>query len=159
REATRHPDGRGHRGRRVRAAAHRLPRALRDGALPDGEPEGLRTARHRRGCRARAAPEDPRGARDDERAGLARGSPMTQQVLRKPEPRDGRPASLDAYKAAGGYAGLARGLKDMTSDDMIETVKQSGLRGRGGAGFPSGSKWSFVPRGDQWDGGPKYLLC
>ena len=72
---------------------------------------------------------------------------------------NGAPASLDQYRAAGGYAGLARALKDFKSDDLIQMVKDSGLRGRGGAGFPSGMKWSFVPRGDKWDGGPKYLLC
>ena len=80
-------------------------------------------------------------------------------VLLKARARDGAPASLDEYRAAGGYAASARALKDLKSDDLIQMVKDSGLRGRGGAGFPSGMKWSFVPRGDKWDGGPKYLLC
>jgi len=80
-------------------------------------------------------------------------------VLLKAESKRGGPASLNDYRDAGGYGGLSRAIKDMKSDDLIELVKQSGLRGRGGAGFPSGMKWSFVPRGDKWDGGPKYLLC
>ena len=81
------------------------------------------------------------------------------EVLLKAKAKNGRPASIDDYRAAGGYAGLTRALKDLKSDDLIEIVKQSGLRGRGGAGFPSGMKWGFVPRGEKWDGGPKYLLC
>ncbi len=81
------------------------------------------------------------------------------EVLLRAKGAKGGPASLDEYRAVGGYAVLPRALKDMKPDDMIQTVKDSGLRGRGGAGFPSGLKWSFVPRGDKWDGGPKYLLC
>jgi NADH-quinone oxidoreductase subunit F len=80
-------------------------------------------------------------------------------VLLKARGRNGTPASLDEYRASGGYAGLPRVLRDMKSDELIQIIKDSGLRGRGGAGFPSGMKWSFVPRGAQWDGGPKYLLC
>jgi NADH-quinone oxidoreductase subunit F len=81
------------------------------------------------------------------------------EVLLRARGRDGGPASLDEYRAAGGYQVVSRMLKDLKPDDMIQTVKDSGLRGRGGAGFPSGMKWSFVPRGEKWDGGPKYLLC
>ncbi len=80
-------------------------------------------------------------------------------VLLSVRAHDGAPATLDEYRAAGGYAAVSRALKDLKSDDLIQMIKDSGLRGRGGAGFPSGMKWSFVPRGDQWDGGPKYLLC
>jgi NADH-quinone oxidoreductase subunit F len=81
------------------------------------------------------------------------------EVLLRAKGRNGGPASLDEYRGEGGYQALARGLEDMKPADMIATVKDSGLRGRGGAGFPSGLKWSFVPTGDKWDGGPKYLLC
>ena len=81
------------------------------------------------------------------------------EVLLRARGRGGAPATLDEYRAAGGYAVLPRALKDMKPDDMIQAVKDSGLRGRGGAGFPAGLKWSFVPRGEKWDGGPKYLLC
>src|SRR5512132_3841633 len=47
----------------------------------------------------------------------------------------------------------------MSPADLIAMIKDSGLRGRGGAGFPSGLKWSFVPTGEKHDGGPKYLVC
>jgi NADH-quinone oxidoreductase subunit F len=80
-------------------------------------------------------------------------------VLLAARSQNGAPATIDAYRDAGGYAALPKAVREMKSDDLIETVKQSGLRGRGGAGFPSGMKWSFVARGDKADGGPKYLLC
>ncbi|MBZ0264479.1 NADH-quinone oxidoreductase subunit NuoF [bacterium] len=65
--------------------------------------------------------------------------------------------SLKHFEANGGYETLKKMFKDkMTPADVIETVKKSGLRGRGGAGFPTGLKWSFVP---QDTGKPKFLLC
>lgn len=60
---------------------------------------------------------------------------------------------LDVYRKNEGYAGLDKALA-MTPGDLIELVKASGLRGRGGAGFPTGMKWSFVPNNT---GKPKYL--
>ena len=54
--------------------------------------------------------------------------------------------TLTAYESGGGYRGLRRALKEMSPDDVVERVKQSGLRGRGGAGFPAGVKWSFLPK-------------
>ena len=62
---------------------------------------------------------------------------------------------IDVYESRGGYQGLRKALKEHTPADVIEIVKQSGLRGRGGAGFPTGMKWSFVPK----DISPKYLSC
>jgi NADH-quinone oxidoreductase subunit F len=53
--------------------------------------------------------------------------------------------AIDGYVAKGGYQGLRKAL-DMSTEDLIQVVKDSGLRGRGGAGFPTGMKWSFVPR-------------
>ena len=82
-----------------------------------------------------------------------------QEVLLKARGKSGAAASLDDYRAAGGYAGLKRTLGELKPADLIGMIKESGLRGRGGAGFPSGLKWSFVPTGDKWDGGPKYLVC
>ncbi|MFI5056252.1 MAG: NADH-quinone oxidoreductase subunit NuoF [Actinomycetota bacterium] len=61
---------------------------------------------------------------------------------------------LDGYVAAGGYAGLRQAL-GMADADIVEQVKASGLRGRGGAGFPTGMKWGFVPRDT---GKPTYVV-
>jgi NADH-quinone oxidoreductase subunit F len=62
--------------------------------------------------------------------------------------------SLAGYKKHGGYVQLEKALK-MEPAKIIDEVKQSGLRGRGGAGFPTGMKWSFLPN----NGEPRYLLC
>ncbi|MEY4322691.1 MAG: hypothetical protein RL410_472 [Actinomycetota bacterium] len=62
--------------------------------------------------------------------------------------------TIDGYRRHHGYAALAKALK-MDPDAIIQTVKDSGLRGRGGAGFPTGMKWGFVP---QNDGKPHYLV-
>ena len=69
---------------------------------------------------------------------------MSEQVLLKNKREDGQPASIDDYRESGGYEALARVVRDMTPDEVIQTVLDSGLRGRGGAGFPAGRKWSFV---------------
>ena len=64
---------------------------------------------------------------------------------------------LSTYLAGGGYASWKKVLKaPMTPEQVIQEVKDSGLRGRGGAGFPAGMKWSFVPRASER---PKYLVC
>jgi NADH-quinone oxidoreductase subunit F len=62
--------------------------------------------------------------------------------------------ALGGYERYGGYVVLAKALK-MDPNAIIEEVKASGLRGRGGAGFPTGTKWSFLPK----NGEPRYLLC
>jgi NADH-quinone oxidoreductase subunit F len=63
---------------------------------------------------------------------------------------------LDVYKQCGGYASAEKVLKQMTSEQIVEEVKTSGLRGRGGAGFPTGMKWSFLAKPP---GVPRYLVC
>ncbi len=74
---------------------------------------------------------------------------------------NGRNWSLKDYEARGGYQALRKilgrdGGPGMTPEQVIADVKLSGLRGRGGAGFPTGLKWSFMPRAFP---GPKYLVC
>lgn len=67
------------------------------------------------------------------------------------------PYSYETYREIGGYEALEKILKEKISPvDVIEMVKASGLRGRGGAGFPTGLKWSFMPRDT---GKPSYLVC
>jgi NADH-quinone oxidoreductase subunit F len=63
---------------------------------------------------------------------------------------------IDVYREHDGYKGLEKALREMTPDSIIEEVKKSSLRGRGGAGFPTGMKWSFVPKDSPK---PKYILC
>ncbi len=64
--------------------------------------------------------------------------------------------SIDVYRQAGGYRSVEKALKTMTPDEIVDEVKLSGLRGRGGAGFPTGMKWSFI---DKKSGNPRYLIC
>lgn len=64
--------------------------------------------------------------------------------------------SLEVYRKNGGYTSIEKALKTMTPDDIVAEVKTSGLRGRGGAGFPTGMKWSFI---DKKSGNPRYLVC
>jgi NADH-quinone oxidoreductase subunit F len=64
--------------------------------------------------------------------------------------------TFDVYRKMGGYAAVEKALKKMTPEEIVEEVKKSGVRGRGGAGFPMGMKWSFLAKPE---GVPRYLVC
>src|SRR5579871_422215 len=64
--------------------------------------------------------------------------------------------TYEVYRSKGGYTSVEKALKSKTPNDIVEEVKKSGLRGRGGAGFPTGMKWSFI---DKKSGKPRYLVC
>ncbi|NIU60386.1 MAG: NADH-quinone oxidoreductase subunit F, partial [Pseudomonas stutzeri] len=66
------------------------------------------------------------------------------------------PASIDDYIAVGGYGALVKALYEMTPEEVVDAVKSSGLRGRGGAGFPTGRKWESCRRAE---GDAKYVIC
>jgi len=64
--------------------------------------------------------------------------------------------TLEVYRSTGGYASVEKALKSMTPEQIVNEVKVSGLRGRGGAGFPTGLKWSFLAKPE---GVARYLVC
>jgi len=79
-----------------------------------------------------------------------------EKILLKNMEQPGYGGSIQEYEQMGGYAALRNTLGKVAQADVIETVKKSGLRGRGGAGFPTGVKWGFIPKDHP---GPKYLCC
>ncbi|HSE21452.1 MAG TPA: NADH-quinone oxidoreductase subunit NuoF [Pyrinomonadaceae bacterium] len=79
--------------------------------------------------------------------------PLTKNIR-----SDGEPPSLKEYEHAGGYEAVRRALRELTPQAVTALVKDSNLNGRGGAGFPTGLKWSFVPMGDDAPH-PKYLIA
>jgi NADH-quinone oxidoreductase subunit F len=78
--------------------------------------------------------------------------PLTRNIRAGQAPLD-----LKAYEAVGGYVSVRKAIKELTPQGVQGVVKDANLRGRGGAGFPAGIKWSLVPMGA--DAGAKYLVC
>jgi NADH-quinone oxidoreductase subunit F len=66
------------------------------------------------------------------------------------------PESIDDYLAVGGYKAIEKAIRTMTPQEVIDAITKSGLRGRGGAGFPTGVKWGFARKAPGW---PKYMIC
>ena len=87
---------------------------------------------------------------------MTQSAPQEHQVVYTTGHFD-KPWALDSYLQQGGYQAWKKILAEkIPQEQIIDTVKQSGLRGRGGAGFPTGLKWSFMPRSAP---GQKYILC
>src|SRR5262245_38953299 len=72
---------------------------------------------------------------------MAAFEPVLLRRVGKPDSQ-----SLESYRADGGYRALAKAVNDMAPAQVVQVVKDSGLRGRGGAGFPCGLKWTFLPK-------------
>src|SRR5436309_8272265 len=84
---------------------------------------------------------------------MIRERPLTENIF-----TDRAPLDLKEYEQKGGYAAVRKALKELTPQEVQKVVQESGLKGRGGAGFNTGMKWSFVPMGDDAPH-PKYLIA
>ena len=82
---------------------------------------------------------------------------MVEKPLTKNIDMTRPPMDIAAYEAADGYQSVQTIAKGLSPEDVLQQVKDSGLKGRGGAGFPTGLKWSFVPQGDN-SPAQKYLV-
>src|SRR5581483_1370682 len=85
----------------------------------------------------------------DERHAPRAKSMSTERPLTGNRRADGAPRDLREYERTGGYQALRKALRELSPNQVTQLVTESGLRGRGGAGFPTGTKWSFVPMGDE----------
>jgi NADH-quinone oxidoreductase subunit F len=84
---------------------------------------------------------------------MTRERPLTENIF-----TDRAPLNLKEYEQKGGYAAVRKVLKELTPQEVQKVIQDSKLSGRGGAGFNTGLKWSFVPMGDKAPH-PKYLIC
>ena len=80
---------------------------------------------------------------------------MTAQILLKNIELPGL-ANFQVYRQLGGYSAVGNALRNLTPDQVTDEVKKSGIRGRGGAGFPAGIKWGFIDKGNDK---PRYFVC
>ena len=78
-----------------------------------------------------------------------------EKVLTRNIGVDHKPTNLQDYEANGGYRGLRKAMSELSPKDCQDMISDSNLRGRGGAGFPTGMKWSFVPADDKCTPGHK----
>jgi len=70
---------------------------------------------------------------------------------------DKQPVWIDEYRSKNGYVGAEKALKGMAQEEIVNLVKDAGLKGRGGAGFSTGLKWSLMPKDESMN--IRYLLC
>ncbi|MEM7624081.1 MAG: NADH-quinone oxidoreductase subunit NuoF [Planctomycetota bacterium] len=127
----------------ARPAIHEADRRLLQGATVDDAPELIDLALHG----ARPTPLE-----------LDTDMPFFTRQRRVVLENSGfiDPERIEDYVARGGYQGLVKALTEMSPSQVIDEVSRSGLRGRGGAGFPTGVKWATVAKSD---GSPKYVVC
>ncbi|SPX16415.1 NADH dehydrogenase I subunit F [Escherichia coli] len=88
-----------------------------------------------------------------------------KNIIRTPETHpltwrlrdDKQPVWLDEYRSKNGYEGARKALTGLSPDEIVNQVKDAGLKGRGGAGFSTGLKWSLMPKDESMN--IRYLLC
>ena len=149
---------------RVGGLQRRLPAALLRGAVGPGrsEPGIFREGQARAGPGARERPASPHAARvlmlTARKQGARRRAPFfaKQQSIVLENSGIIEPERIESYIAAGGYTALHHAIREMTPAQVVDTVTRSGLRGRGGAGYPTGVKWGLVAK---MPGDKKFVVC